>query len=141
MVTYSKQLADFVCSLKLKNLPEEIRRLARLSTMDSIGVILAGHQTESARIAVDLVRSHGGLPESTIFGYEDRLPAHAVAFANGVAAHSTELDDHIAHTRSFNHPGVIIFPVVFALAEKVGASGEQFMVSAVGGYEIHTRMD
>jgi len=139
--TYSQQLADFVCGLKFKDLPEEIRRLVRCSTIDSIGVILAGHRTESARIAVDLVRSHGGRPESTLFGYKDKLPAHASAFANAVAAHSTELDDHIAHTRSLNHPGVVTFPVVFALAEKAGASGEQFMVSAVAGYEINSRLN
>jgi len=141
MATYAQELADFVCKLQLKDVPEEIRRLARLSTLDSIGVILAGHQTESARIAVNLVRSYGGAPDSTIFGYEDRVPAPAAAFANGVAAHSTELDDHIAHTRSMNHPGVVTFPAAFALAEKVGASGEQLLVSAVAGYEINSRIN
>lgn len=139
--TYAQRLAEFVCNLKFSDLPEEIRRLVRCSTIDNIGVILAGHQTESARIAVDLVRSHGGSSESRIFGYADELPAHAAAFANAVAAHSTELDDHIAHTRSLNHPGVTAFPTAFALAEKVGASGEQLMVSAVAGYEINSRLN
>lgn len=141
MSTYSQELAEFVCGLRFKDLPEEIRRLVRCSTLDNIGVILSGHQTESARIAVDMVRSHGGTPESTIFGYEDKLPAGASAFANAVAAHSTELDDHIAHTRSLNHPGVVTFPTAFALAEKTGASGEQFMVSVVAGYEINSRLN
>ncbi|MEW6671920.1 MAG: MmgE/PrpD family protein [Thermodesulfobacteriota bacterium] len=141
MATYSQKLAEFVCDLKFKDLPEEILRLARCSTIDSIGVILAGHQTESARIAVDVVRSNGGTPESTIFGYKSKFPAHASAFANAVAAHSTELDDHIAHTRSLNHPGVVTFPAAFAMAEKVGASGEQFMVSVVAGYEINSRLN
>jgi 2-methylcitrate dehydratase PrpD len=141
MATYSEKLAEFVCGLKFQDLPDEIRRLARCSTIDSIGVILAGHQTESARIAVDVVRSSGGAAESTIFGYADKLPAQACAFANAVAAHSTELDDHIAHTRSLNHPGVVTFPAAFALAEKAGASGKQFLVSVVAGYEINSRLN
>jgi 2-methylcitrate dehydratase PrpD len=141
MTTYSQKLADFVCGLKFKDLPQEVRRLVRCSTIDSIGVMLAGHQTESARIAVDMVRSHGGTPESTLFGYGDKLPSHASAFANGVAHHSIELDDHIAHTRSLNHPGVATFPAAFAVAEKMGASGEQLMVSAVAGYELNSRLN
>jgi 2-methylcitrate dehydratase PrpD len=140
-MTYSQKLADFVCGLQFKDLSEETKRLVRCSTIDSIGVILAGHQTESARIAVDMVRSHGGKPESTIFGCKGKLPVNAAAFANAVAHHSIELDDHIAHTRSLNHPGVVTFPVAFALAEKTGATGEKFMVSAVAGYEINSRIN
>jgi 2-methylcitrate dehydratase PrpD len=141
MATYAEQLADFVCRLRLADVPEDVRRLVRLSTMDNIGVILAGQRTESAHLAVDWVRSWKGRPESTILGYKDKVPAHGAAFANGVADHSIELDDHIAHTRSLNHPGVTTFPVAFALAEKLGASGEQLMLSAIAGYEVTSRID
>jgi 2-methylcitrate dehydratase PrpD len=141
MATYAEKLAEFVCNLRLGDIPEEIRRLARLSTMDNIGNILAGHQEESVRITVDLVRAWAGNPESTILGYKYKVPAPSAAFANGIADHSTELDDHIAHTRSFNHPGVTTFPVALALGEKVGASGEQLMISAVAGYEINSRIN
>jgi len=73
MGTYSQKLADFVCGLKFQDLPEEVRRRVRFSALDTIGVTLAGHHHESARMAVDLVRSHGGTPESTVFGYEGKL--------------------------------------------------------------------
>ena len=141
MGTYSQKLADFVCGLKFQDLPEEIRRRVRFSALDNIGVTLAGHRHESARVAVDLVRSYGGTPESTVFGYEDKLPAHASALANSVAAYSTELDDHISHTHSLNHPGVVTWPAAFAVAEKAGASGEKLMVSAVIGYELTSRLN
>jgi 2-methylcitrate dehydratase PrpD len=68
MATYAEQLADFVCRLRLADVPEDVRRLVRLSTMDNIGVILAGQRTESAHLAVDWVRSWKGRPESTILG-------------------------------------------------------------------------
>lgn len=141
METYSQKLAEFVCGLKFKDLPEEIRRRVRFSALDNIGVTLAGHCHESARVAVDLMRSYGGAPESTVFGYEGKLPAHASALANSVAAYSTELDDHISHTHSLNHPGVVTWPAAFAVAEKVRASGEQLMVSAVVGYEVTSRLN
>jgi 2-methylcitrate dehydratase PrpD len=36
---------------------------------------------------------------------------------------------------------VVTWPVAFAVAEKVGASGEQLMVSAVAGYEVTSRLN
>ena len=60
------------------------------------------------------------------------------AFVNGVAAHSTELDDE--HKLSLIHPGVVIIPAALALAEKLGATGRELITSVVLGYEIATRV-
>jgi 2-methylcitrate dehydratase PrpD len=67
-----------------------------------------------------------------------RATVRAAALINGVAAHTTEVDDIFRD--GIYHPGAPTIPAALALAEARGASGAQFLRAVVVGYEISTRI-
>lgn len=138
--TYAQTLADFALRLSAADLPPAVLHQARLSTLDFVGVALAGGSTPAARVVVDYVRSIGGNPEATVFGSGFRAPMASAAFANGTKAHTVELDDHEAHERSTVHPGVVVMPVAWAVSEKRKISGSEFLTAVVIGYDVIGRL-
>ena len=56
------------------------------------------------------------------------------ALANAMAAHADETDD--AHPASITHPGCAVVPAALAIAQEVGATGEQFLRAVALGYDF-----
>ncbi len=107
------------------------------ATLDTFGVMIAGTRQDSGRAAQAAVRSveHDGA--STVIP-GGRASAERAALANGIAAHSCELDDF--HRGSMVHPGTVIIPAALAVAEEVGSTGRQFLEAVVIGYEVAIRV-
>ena len=139
--TYAEILAEFSAGVRFEDLPSTVVEAAKLSTMDNMGCILAARDETSVKVVVDMVRSFAGTPQSSIIGFWEKVPAPWAAYCNGVANHSLELDDHIAHSHSLNHPGVVSVPPALALGEYLHTSGEEFVTSLVLGYEVTTRIN
>jgi 2-methylcitrate dehydratase PrpD len=108
--------------------------------MDYLGVVLAGGVTPAAQMVRDHVANAGGSPEATLFGTDVRVPSPMAAMANGTRAHSIELDDHEAHMRSKVHPGAVVMPVAWALAESRRVTGADFLAAVVIGYDAFGRL-
>lgn len=139
--TLAEKLAEFVVDLQFSDLPEDVVRTVKVSTLDDLGVMIAASEEPCVKIALDLARRNGGSPESTIFVHGDKVPATSAAFVNGIACHSLELDDHISHKRSLNHPGVVTIPPALALGECYGVSGQDYLLAAVLGYDVTCRVN
>jgi 2-methylcitrate dehydratase PrpD len=60
------------------------------------------------------------------------------ALVNGAASHTTEMDDF--HKTSMIHLGITVMPAVLALAEKIGATGREYVASVVAGFEAGIRI-
>ncbi|MDF1600710.1 MmgE/PrpD family protein [Mesorhizobium sp. YIM 152430] len=60
------------------------------------------------------------------------------AFYFGGLAHILELDD--LHRTSVTHPGTVVVPAAAALAETLQASGRDFLISVLHGYEACCRV-
>jgi len=60
------------------------------------------------------------------------------ALINGTAAHAVEIDDIFKD--GIYHPGAPTIPAAMALAQSIGATGEQFLRAVIVGYEISTRI-
>lgn len=139
--TYAEILADFAAGLRFEDLPSHIVATAKLSIMDNVGCMLAGRDDPSFKIVVDMVRSFGGTLQSTILGYWEKVPVPWAAYCNGVSNHSLELDDHISHKHSLNHPGVVSVPPALALGEHLHTRGADLITAVVLGYEVTSRIN
>ena len=62
----------------------------------------------------------------------------AAAFANAVAGHGLVRED--MHAGSVAHLGVVVWPMVFAVAQQRGVSGAQALDAAIVGYETGARL-
>jgi 2-methylcitrate dehydratase PrpD len=138
--TYADRLAEFSVGLSVADIPAPVLRQAEISTMDYLGVVLAGGVTPVAQAVRDHVLAMGGAPEATLFGTPHRAPSAMAAMANGTRAHSIELDDHEAHMRSKVHPGAVVLPAAWAVAETRPVSGADFLAAVVVGYDVFGRL-
>lgn len=131
--------ARYVVATSYEDLTESAVVAAKQSTLDTLGVILGGGgMMESMPAVVDLHRSWGGEPQSSVLGFGVKLPAPAAAFLNGAMAHGLDFDDHLPEG---HHPSSSLVPALLALAESLGGvSGEDFITALAIGQDIFARL-
>ena len=135
-MTIARALADFAATPD-PGCPDEVRAILRLSMLDWLACGLAGRDEPVARITRDMAVSEGGAPHAASFG-GPRMPARAAALVNGATSHALDYDDtHFAH---IGHPSVAVFPAALAVAELVGATGEDLQQAALIGIEASIRV-
>jgi 2-methylcitrate dehydratase PrpD len=130
--TVVRRIADWVVGLRFDDLPPEVVERAKLCILDQLGVQLRGATLPWVRPALELARSLGARPESTIVLHGERTAAPYAALANATFGHSCEYDDSHFHT---GHPGVCTIPVALALGERGRASGADVIAAVVAGYQ------
>ncbi|MEU4562819.1 MmgE/PrpD family protein [Actinoplanes sp. NPDC023936] len=132
----ARQLGEFAASV---DPPERVRADVPPRILDVLGNALAAYAEEdadAAPAAVRAMRRWGGVGESTVLGYGDRLPAPSAAFVNGVLAHSLDYDD--THLPSVLHPSASVVPAALAAAE-AGAPGD-LIAAIAAGIEVTNRV-
>ncbi|HVB54208.1 MAG TPA: MmgE/PrpD family protein [Candidatus Acidoferrales bacterium] len=137
-MTSSGQLAEFAFGLRLAAIPGEVIEVAKWHVLDTLGVALAGKETEASRAVWGVVQEFGGKGESTVWGSRVRLPSASAAMINGTYAHALDFDD--SHLLSVIHPSATLVPALLAQAEADGADGAEFLVGLVAAYEIILRL-
>ncbi|MCD6155289.1 MAG: MmgE/PrpD family protein [Candidatus Verstraetearchaeota archaeon] len=135
---YAEKLADFVSQTEYSDLPESVVEKTKVHILDCIGVSIGAFQLPWAKAAVEIAKDHSGKREATIFVDGSKVSPMAAAFANCTLAHSLEFDD--THISSTCHPGAPIIPSALAVAECIGASGRDLLLSVIIGYEIMLRI-
>src|SRR5688500_17223804 len=137
-MTPTQQLAAFCARLQWSAIPSDARERTKELVLDHVGVAVRGSATESARAVRSYVARTSPSGRSSLLGVEARATASWAALANGVAAHSIEMDD--VTTESSLHPGVAVIPAAIAVAEERGASATAFLEAVVAGYEVTMRI-
>jgi len=135
----SADLARFVADLKFADIPAAVVSRCEDLFLDTMGSILAG---SSAR-AVRSMAKYAELMGPATGGAEDFVSRRMTspmfaAMSNAAAAHVVEQDD--VHNGSVFHPAAVVFPPALAVAQQIGACGEDFITAAVAGYEVGIRV-
>lgn len=135
----ARRLAQWTVAFSLAEADGADARAACNFLLDLLGVAVAGSNREaSARIAMEDAREAGPGNATLLCAGGPRVRAEAAAFANGVAAHSIEMDD--VHNASSLHPGVAVIPAALAVAEERGSGGREVLEAVLAGYEIMIRV-
>ncbi|MBI3043202.1 MAG: MmgE/PrpD family protein [Betaproteobacteria bacterium] len=134
----TRELARWVSSLRYHDLPPRTKEVVRIVLLDTLGCGVYGHATPWAKTLLKWARA--GAPargEASVWGETSpSLRAADAALVNGTAAHGFELDDY--HQAKL-HPGAVVIPAAVAMAEKLGAGGEQLVTAIAAGYEVMIR--
>ncbi|MBI2861694.1 MAG: MmgE/PrpD family protein, partial [Chloroflexi bacterium] len=130
--------ARYVAGLRYEDLPAEVVAKAKECILDQLGVEVRGASLPWVQPAYQMAQDMGGKKESTIVYYGDRISAPYAAYVNATFGQSCELDDVVVPAAV--HGGVATVPAALAVGEKVGATGKDFIVSVVAGYEIVGRV-
>ncbi|HEX6052945.1 MAG TPA: MmgE/PrpD family protein, partial [Gemmatimonadaceae bacterium] len=133
----TRDLAAFLAAADGADLPAAVRDEAARATLDWLGSALAGALEPPARMAQLVARGLGASDEASMFPGA-RASAAAAALANGVASHILELDD--VHKGSTLHAAAPVIPAALAIAEREHATGQDFTLAVVLGYEAALRV-
>lgn len=133
----TRELADWISSLRYEDIPARTREVARIAILDTLGCGLYGWNTPWATTLLKWARSGGSGTEATVWGDATRsLRVADAALVNGVAAHAFELDDY--HNAKL-HAGAVAVPAALAMAEKLGSDGRAIVTAIAAGYETMIR--
>ena len=139
----SYELASFAANLQAADIPSDVMNRAEDLLVDWFGSAIAGKGSRPVELITQFVQNMGGFnnthagPAEILVSRKTSSPFLA-AMANAAASHVAEQDD--VHNGSVFHPATVVFPPALACAQAIGASGEEFLVAAIAGYEVGIRV-
>ncbi|MDF0606261.1 MmgE/PrpD family protein [Neisseriaceae bacterium TC5R-5] len=135
----SAELAAFAANLRFEQLPGAVVSKIEELFVDWFASAVAGHGSRPvnsiARFAQLMGPAQG--PAEVIVNRGSSSP-YLAAMMNAAASHIAEQDD--VHNGSVFHPATVVFPAALAVAQSLGASGQQLLTAAVAGYEVGIRV-
>jgi 2-methylcitrate dehydratase PrpD len=133
-----EELARFVAVTRCDDIPEPVRRHAKLVLLDTLGVILAGSERpEVASLRGRLAFAAG--TGATV--YARSFPPHdprTAALLNGIAGRAIELCEGLRLVSG--QAAMQVLPAVLAVGEHAGASGGEMLAAFILGYDVVGRL-
>jgi 2-methylcitrate dehydratase PrpD len=137
-VPATRMLAEFSSQLRWEQIPPDVIAHAKLCVLDAIGCCLFGSTLPWTMILTDTIVEQGGKPDASIWGTGHLTSVAQAAMVNCAAGHSFELDD--LHTAALIHATTLCVPVAMAFSERDGASGKEFLLACIAGFEVGLRV-
>lgn len=136
MATLTEELVDYALGTKYEDFSALSQRKARDAVIDFLGCVIGAENMPEAAIINALVNEEGGPPEATMVGSWKKNSALYSAMSNAYKCHILEFDDGVCGM----HTGATILPAALAIAEKMGASGKEFLRAVILGIEAAGRI-
>jgi len=133
-MTTTDEIATFVRQTEFEDLPDDVVDATKRRILDSVGIALGAVGAEPVEAVRQTVNEDGGL-DCCMWASEGR------ASISGAAMYNTTLTRFLDFMDSFLAPGETPHPsdnvgTVLAVAEHVGASGEDVMVATAIAYQL-----
>ncbi|MEO6986827.1 MAG: MmgE/PrpD family protein [Paralcaligenes sp.] len=138
-MTLSEIVGDFALSLRYQDIPPDVEGLARLHTLDAIGVGVAASTGAVQRNMLNrLVQSGTTMRGCSVLGDSRQTAAATAALLNGTFIHALEYDD--THMASIVHGSSVLVPSALAAAEQNSLTLADLMRLIVIGWEVLIRV-
>ena len=132
------QLAHFAATLQFDDIPSEVIDLLKQRVLDTLACALGGAAEAPIGELRAYVATMGGAPQSSVWVFGDRVPAHLAAFVNGPMARALDLGD--CHPEG-QHMSEYILPTMFAISQRKGSvSGKEFLTAYCAAGEVQARI-
>ena len=138
-MTVARTLAEFLTQVSYADLPPQTVDHAAMLIASTIASAALGSGIVSSTIIRALAREHGGMPDASIwFDSGPKLPVADAAQVNAVMSDAAASDD--SDLRNIVHAGTTLVSTSLAMAERMGASGQDVLAAIVLGYEASGRI-
>jgi 2-methylcitrate dehydratase PrpD len=131
-LSLSRKMVRGARGLTMDQLPAEVVAKVKIGFLDFLSCAIEARDLPWGCQAIRMASAANG--KATVIG----TPVHAspaeAAFANATLGHGLVRED--MHAGAVSHLGVVIFPTLLALAQQQEASGRDFILGAVCGYEV-----
>ena len=128
----SRRMVRAARLLTMDRLAPEVVEKVKSGLLDMLSCAFAARDLPWGSQAIQVASRTTG--PATVIGTPFRAAAGEAAFANATLGHGLVRED--MHTGAVSHLGVVIYPVLLALAQQKKASGREFILAAVSGYEV-----
>src|SRR5499426_4194505 len=130
----TETLARYATSLRSGHLSPSAVKEAKRHVIDSLGCAMGGATSEPAAIARRVSPAAVGAPAARLLGEGRATTPEAAAFANTAMIRFLDANDTYI-SRGSGHPSDML-GAILAAAEVAGASGTDFLLATVLGYEV-----
>jgi 2-methylcitrate dehydratase PrpD len=131
-----ERLAKFVATTRWEDIPETVRDHAKITFLDTLGVILAGSlRPEVAALRERLTGGQGATVYARGWPVSDPRTA---ALINGIAGRAIELCEGLRLVSG--QAAMQVLPGALAVGEQARSSGREIMAALVLGYEVAGRL-
>jgi 2-methylcitrate dehydratase PrpD len=133
-----EELARFAAGTRWDDIPDPVRRHAKLVLLDTLGVMLAGAARPETRALRERLADGGGTGATVYAPGWPAQDARTAALLNGIAGRAIELCEG---TRLISaQPAIQILPGLLAIGEQRPCSGRDLLSALVCGYELAARL-
>src|ERR1700736_920673 len=133
-----EELARFAATTQCEDIPEAVQHHAKLTLLDTLGVILAGSERPEMRQVRERLAGTAGTGATV---YARGWPAHdprTAALLNGIAGRSIELCEGLRLVSG--QAAMQILPSVLAVGEYARRPGRELLAALVLGYDVAGRL-
>lgn len=135
----TREIARRCGRLTMADLDDRVVDRVKYLFLDYLGVAGRGSTGPTAacvhQALADLAGEDG---RATVIGTALKSSPPFAALANGVAAHSVELDDVV--NEASLHPAVAVFPAALAATAYAPTDGPRFIAACTAGYEVTIKL-
>lgn len=132
-VSLSRRMVRAARSVGFDDLPAAVVDKVKTGLLDMLSCALEARTLPWGCQAIQMAsRAPNGM--ANIIGAPVRVSTGDAAFVNATLGHGLVRED--MHTGAVSHLGVVVYPALLALAQRMPADGKTFILSAVCGYEI-----
>ena len=140
------QLATFAAGLSFDDIPAPVVRKTEDLLVDWFGSALAGKGARPVELIARFAAAMGPQISGALLGpgiseiliNRTASSPYLAAMVNAAASHVAEQDD--VHNGSVFHPATVVFSAAVAVAQSIGATGQQLLAASVAGYEVGIRV-
>lgn len=124
---------------RFEDIPPQVVEDTKKSLLDTLAALIAGTGAPGCPEIVEQVLEWGGKEESTILGYQKKVPVHLAALANGTMARAVDFDD--VYEPGTTHASASLVPAALAMAERRGGlSGKDLLAALTLGLDLICRL-
>ena len=130
----TERIAEYITTTGLEDFPPDAIDAAKSAITDCLGCALAGSREPLADVLCSYLEGLGGTPSATVIGRGFKTTSLDAALINGAMSHALDYDDVTFITKT--HPSAALIPGALPLAEEVGATGGELLLSYLLGFEV-----
>ena len=134
----TKQLASYLTSARLADVPSEVRHEAHRALLNIVGCSLGGAREPAVDIAIRALGPYAGKPEARVLGRAERFDPLFASLLNGLSSHVHDYDD--TTPSNYIHPSSPVASALFAYASVNPVKGADFLHAFILGVETVTRI-
>lgn len=133
----TRAIADFIASIRTRELPPDVIDTARLCLADWLGVAIGAVAEPAANVVRATCDEWASRGRSTIL-LGGSASAPVAALCNGTLAHCLDFDD--TYVKGITHISAPVWAATLAVGESIGASEDELLTAYIAGFETAARV-